>query len=70
VAIEKLPNATVAATMMTLCRASFFIVIPFCRDDVVPVAAMKGPATAVWTAVGDLPVEDFRDIAPAISRLR
>jgi hypothetical protein len=42
----------------------------FLQDDVVPVAAMKGPATAVWTAVGDLPVEDFRDIAPAISRLR
>src|SRR5712672_3117071 len=38
VAIDKLPNATVAATMMTLCRASFFILFPFGRNDVVPVA--------------------------------
>src|SRR6266478_5861561 len=41
VAIEKLPNATVAATMMTLCRASFFIVWFLSVGDVVSGASQK-----------------------------
>jgi hypothetical protein len=56
---------------MTLCRVGFFIVwflsvgMTLCQ-----VPATKEADHCMWKAFGNHPVEDFRDIAAANSRLR